>query len=910
MFTSFGTRAPACERAPRRSRAAWWTARLAAMASCIVVPVLASAQTEGVRAPYRDARLTPDARAHDLLARMTPEEKFWQLYMSPGDTRDDRALLVHGVYGLQLMPEAADTALPLAPRERARRIADRVNRIQRFFADSTRLGIPALLFEEGAHGLVQPGATVFPAAIALAATWDTALAARVAGVIATESRARGVRQLLSPVLNLARDPRWGRVEETFGEDPRLAADVAVAMTARLEAAGIVTTPKHFVANFGDGGRDSWPIGLSRRELARTYFVPFRAALAQGGARSIMAAYNAVDGVPAAQNASLLTGVLRQEWGFGGVTISDAAGVGGANVLHFTAPDYATATRQSIAAGLDVIFQSQAAQARLFAPPFLDGSIAPARFDSAVMRVLRLKFALGLFDAPYVDAADIERTLADSASTRLARDVASASVVLLRNERGVLPLGASVSRIAVIGEDSRTARLGGYTAAGARGVSVLDALRERLGPRGRVTFAAGTGRIVRSTVTVDSTFLEHDSAGSARAGLNAEYFDNITLTGAPKVVRSDARVDFSWTLSGPARGLPRDWYSARWTGTLRAPASGTVQLGVEGSDGYRLWLDGHLVIDAWTKRSSGRQLVRVPMVAGRRLAVRLEYHETTGNAHIRLVWDHGVRDDRTARIAEAVRAARASELAVVVAGIEEGEFRDRASLALPGGQEELIRAVAATGTPTVVVLIGGGAITMTPWLESTRAVLQAWYPGIEGGRAIVDILTGAANPAGRLPYTMPISEGQLPLTYDHEPTGRGDDYLDLTGHPLFPFGFGLSYATFEYGALALEPAEARTDAPVVVRCTVRNTSARDGDEVVQLYVRRVVAPAAQPVLALVGFQRVPLKAGETREVRFSLTSADLAITDAEGRRVSAPGDVRVYVGASSRDLRLRGTLTLR
>lgn len=880
---------------------------LSLVLALVTATMPADAQANAPRPAYRDAHVSADDRARDLLARMTPEEKFWQLYMSPGDPRDDGVLLAHGAYGLQLMPDAADTAASLQPRERARRLADRVNRVQHFFRDSTRLGIPALLFEEGAHGLVQPGATVFPAAIALAATFDTALVARVAGVIANESRARGVRQLLSPVLNLARDPRWGRVEETFGEDPRLAADLAVAMTARLEAAGIVTTPKHFIANYGDGGRDSWPVGLSRRELERTYFVPFRAAIARGGARSVMAAYNAVDGVPAAQNASLLTGVLRHDWGFGGVTISDAAGVGGANVLHFTAPDYATATRQAITAGLDVIFQSHVAQARLFSPPFLDGSLAAARIDSAVLRVLRLKFALGLFDAPDADAGAIERTLRDAASPRLAREVARASIVLLRNERGVLPMPESATRIAVIGEDARIARLGGYTAAGARGLSVLDALRERLGARAVVSFAPGTGRITHSTVTVDSSFLEHDSAGVTRTGLRAEYFGNITLDGAPLVVRTDAHVDFSWTLGGPARGLSRDWYSARWTGALRAPSTGTIELGIEGSDGYRLWLDGRLVLDAWTKRSSGRRLVRVSMVKGRRMPIRLEYHETTGNAHVRLVWNHGVRDDRATHIAEAVRAARVSQLAVVVVGIEEGEFRDRASLALPGGQEALIRAVAATGTPTVVVLIGGGAITMSPWLDSAQGVLQAWYPGAEGGRAIVDVLMGDANPSGRLPYTIPVSEGQLPLTYDHEPTGRGDDYLDLTGHPLFPFGFGLSYSSFAYDALAIEPQLSGAEGLVVVRCTVRNTSARAGDEVVQLYLRNVVAPVAQPVLALAGFQRVHLAAGEARDVRFTLTPADLAILDADGRRVASTGDVRVYIGASSRDLRLRGTV---
>ncbi|MBI3790616.1 MAG: glycoside hydrolase family 3 C-terminal domain-containing protein [Gemmatimonadetes bacterium] len=878
--------------------------------------------------PYRDRTRSVDDRVADLLARMTLEEKVWQLYMSPGDPQRDGALLRHGIYGLQLMPEPGDT-VPMAPGARAHRLAERVNRVQRFFRDSTRLGIPALLFEEGVHGLVQPGATVFPSAIALAATFDTALAARVAGVIAREARSRGVRQLLSPVLNLARDPRWGRVEETFGEDPRLAADLATAMVAPLEGAGITTTPKHLIANAGDGGRDSWPVPLSSREIERVHAPPFRAAIT-AGARSVMAAYNAVDGVPAAQNRALLTDRLRRAWGFGGVVISDAAGVGGANVLHFTARDYADATIQAFAAGLDVIFQSEVAQARLFMPPLLDGRVPRATIDSAVARVLRLKFALGLFDDPFVDERAIMRTLTDTASVGLARETARRSIVLLRNERQLLPLASTVRRVAVIGADALEARLGGYTPAGAHAPALAEALRAALGAGVRVRTARGVPRIARALVPIPATALAHDSGGRLVPGLAAEYYADPSLGGVPRVVRTDSAVDFAWPLNGPVRGLPRDWYGVRWQGVLRPDTTGTLTVGVEGNDGWRL-LVGDSVVDATARRGHGVRTVRIAVRAGEPVRLHLTYRETNGHGRIRLVWNRGVRVDDDARIAEAVAAARSSDVAIIGAGIEEGEFRDRASLELPGRQNALIRAVAATGTPVVVVLTGGGAIRM-PWIDDARAVLLGWYGGAEGSRAMVDVLTGRADPAGRLPFTIPATEGQLPLTYDHEPTGRGDDYLDRSGLPQFPFGFGMSYGVVTYDSLAIDgqpvedgpaprPARAsdsvatgarraiavRVGVPVTVRLRVRNVGLRDGDEVVQLYVRHAVARTAQPVLAFVAARRVSLRARESRTVTFTLAPGDLAPVNADGLRLPVPADVHVLVGASSRDLRLRAVL---
>ena len=846
--------------------------------------------------PYRDPRLPTETRVSDLLGRMTPDDKFWQLFMIPGDLGDPSHDYSRGIFGLQI--GAADTT----PGGAARAHAIRINAIQRYFVERTRLGIPIIPFEEAVHGLARPGATVFPQAIALAASWDTSLVARVSDAIAHETRSRGIRQVLSPVVNIASDVRWGRVEETYGEDPLLASLMGVTFVSAFERRGVVATPKHLVANVGDGGRDSYPIDLDQRSLEERFFPPFRAAIARGHARSVMTAYNSVDGSPATQHSWLLNDILKRAWGFSGFVISDAAATGGATVLHHTEATTATATQHAFAAGLDVVFQSSYEQHRPYLEAFRRGLVPDSVIDASVARVLRAKFDLGLFEHPYVNADSAAYWNGNPAHRALAREAARDGIVLLKNEIGALPLSKTLRSIAVIGTDASEARLGGYSGPGIHTTSILDGIRAAVGPATTVRYAPGPGRLSRDYVVVPPEHLP--------GGLRGEYFDNPWLEGQPRLTRTDPHIEFGWTLNSPAPGIPFDWYSVRWTGTLRAPATGVHRLGVEANDGYRLFVDGRLLIDDWTKRSYGTRLMNVDLGPGTSHAMRLEYFETTGNARVKLVWDAGVPRGWQAHIDSAVTAARASEAAVVVAGIEEGEFRDRAVLGLPGHQAELIEAVAGTGTPVVVVLVGGSAITMSPWLDDVAGVLDVWYPGEEGGYAVADVLFGDYNPAGRLPITFPMAEGQLPLYYNHKPTGRGDDYLDLTGQPLFPFGFGLSYSRFEYSSLAIEPAAIGPSDAAVVRCRVRNVSARAGDEVVQLYLHDELASVAQPVTALKGFVRIHLAPGEEREVTFRLGPDDLRLLDRDLRWVVEPGNFRVMVGASSRDIRLRGVLTVR
>lgn len=859
-------------------------------------------------APYRDARRSAAERTQDLLGRMTFDEKFWQLFMIPGDRDDPSHDYRHGAFGLQVNAPAGMRAEALRsdtlpPARVARAHAARINALQRYFVDSTRLGIPLLPFEETLHGLGREGATTFPQAIALAATWDTTLMSEVAGAIAVEARSRGIRHSLSPVVNIANDVRWGRVEETYGEDALLTAAMARAYVRAFESRGVVSTPKHFVANVGDGGRDSYPIDLSERALRERYYPPFQSAVQQAGARSIMSAYNSVDGQPASQNRALLTDVLRRAWSFEGFVISDAAATGGSIVLHHTEANTASAARHALESGLDVIFQSSYDQHRGWLNGLRSSGIAPAVMDSAVARVLRVKFALGLFEQPYVDADSAGRVSRSVSHLALAREAAIKSMVLLRNEDQQLPLSPRARRIAVIGSDAVEARVGGYSPPGARAVSIADGIRAGAPPGAVVRVHEGVPRLWRDLAVVPSTAFSSDSSGHRVAGLAGLYWSNITLSGAPTLQRRDAQVDFQWTLNSPGRGIPFDWYSARWDGTLRVPAGGVRTLAVEGNDGYRLYINDTLRIDRWFKSSFGTQRLTMRLAAGTTHRVRLEYYEATGNARLRLLWDAGVRDPQPAQIASAVQLARASDVAVIVAGIEEGEFRDRALLGLPGQQEALIRAVAATGTPVVVVLVGGSAVTM-PWLEQVDAVLDAWYPGQEGGNAVADVLFGRASPAGRLPLTFPMHEGQVPLHYAHKPTGRGDDYLDLTGHPLFPFGHGLSYTHFSYDSLSVDVRPSADSVALRISLTVHNRGERAGDEVVQLYLRDVLARVARPIMELAGFTRIALAGGASQRVTFEVKRSQLQFLDEHLALVEEPGTWRIMVGASSRDIRLR------
>lgn len=864
--------------------------------------------------PYKNPKLSVDVRVADLLQRMTLEEKFWQLFMIPGDLDEVKDKYKHGIFGFQTFAEgqtsdATGQMLSYESSGSASQTAEKINAIQKYFIEETRLGIPIIPFDEALHGLVRDGAIVFPQSIALASTWNTDLMSEVSSAIAYECKMRGIRQVLSPVINIACDVRWGRTEETYGEDPFLVSQMGVAYVSAFEKQGIITTPKHFVANVGAGGRDSYPIQFSERYLNEIDFQPFRACFTKGKSRSVMTSYNSWDGSPCTANDRLLNQILKKDWGFEGFVISDACAVGGANVLHNTARDYADATAQAINSGLDVIFQTSYDHYPLFWGAFEKGMIDPKAIDEAVSRVLRAKFELGLFENPYVNISETEKDQNSDAFRKLARQAARESIVLLKNESDVLPLKSNLKSIAIIGPAATDCRFGGYSGPGVKKTSILEGIEEQLPANCVVNYAHGVDREYVPFITIPAENLSCTFEGKLMNGLFAEYYSNTDLSGTAVVKKVDNNMKFSWTLFSPDPSLQPDDYSIRWTGKLIVPASGKFKIGVEGNDGYRLFINNIKVIDCWKKVSYGTKTIDYDFEKGKEYDIRLEYFESSGSAKLNLIWNYGVNNLWQQQIDEAVEMAKKSEVVIITAGIEEGEFRDRAMLNLPGKQEQLINAVAATNKPIIVLLSGGSAITMNEWIDKVDAVADIWYPGEEGGNAVADVLFGKYNPSGKLPITFPMNEAQLPLVYNHKPTGRGDDYNNLTGQPLFPFGYGLSYSSFEYSNLKFANKQISVNDSTKVSCKIKNSGKYAAEEVVQLYIRDILASVSQPVIALKGFRKIFLQPGETKEVSFEITPEDLQILNKNMEWSVEPGDFRIMIGASSKDIRLRDNLTV-
>ncbi|MEM2946090.1 MAG: glycoside hydrolase family 3 N-terminal domain-containing protein [Thermoproteota archaeon] len=840
----------------------------------------------GVKDPFEDPSQPVEKRVEDLLRRMTLQEKLAQL-------RSSRDLPDEGVGNLTHVTRG----LP------AKEGAEKANQYQVKAIEKTRLGIPVIIHDECLHGCVAKFSTSFPQAIGLAATWDRELVYRVSKAIARETRSRGIHQCLSPVVNIARDVRAGRTEESYGEDPYLTSQMGSLFCRAMLEEGVVATPKHFAANFvGDGGRDSNEIHFSERILREVYFPGFKACV-KAGALSLMAAYNSLDGVPCSSNKWLLTQVLRDEWGFQGFVVSDYGSVAGIFFNHRVAGTLEEAAKLALEAGLEV----ELPETYVFGEPLVKAvekrMIPMEVLDEAVRRVLRAKFLIGLFDRPFTDPEEAEKLCNCEQHVQLALQAARESIVLLKNEDNTLPLNREkIGTIAVLGPASDSVKLGGYSTVPRYAVTPLEGIRRKAGPGTKILHAKCSPGIGKYVPIPPGCLTP--GPGAEEHGLKAEYFNNRELKGEPVLTRVDEQVSFNWGTGSPGPGVPEDNFSVRWTGRLVAPKTGVFEIGLASDDGARLWLDGRLLIDSWRDRGVTLDLVTVRLEKGRQYEVKIEYYEHVGDAAVFLLWDHV--DESTPEVREAVRLAKKSDVAVFFAEIIEGEGKDRAFLNLPRLQELVIEKIVETGTPTIVVLMTGSAVT-GEWIKKVHALVQAWYPGQEGGNAIAEVLFGDYNPAGRLPFTWPMYVGQLPLYYNYKPTGRGYDYVDMPGKPLFPFGHGLSYTRFEYSNLSIEARG--EEGPFEIGFDVTNTGVKEGDEVAQLYVQDPVASVARPVKELKGFQRVFLKPGETRRIVFSLTVDDLAFLDENMRRIVEPGEFKIMVGASSEDIRLQSSLRI-
>jgi beta-glucosidase len=837
---------------------------------------LPAARAQEVRTPdYRNPRLAVERRVEDLVSRMTLEEKVSQM--------------MNGAAAVE------------------------------------RLGIPQYdWWNEALHGVARAGvATVFPQAIGLAATWDAELVREVADAVSTEARAkhheferRGERgrykglTFWSPNINIFRDPRWGRGQETFGEDPYLTSRIGVAFVRGMQGDDpkylkVVSTAKHYAVHSGpEPERHSFDAKADERDMRETYLPAFRALVVEGRAEGVMCAYNSTNGEPACANRKLFD-ILRREWGFGGHVVSDCAAVEDIWKHHRFTKTEAEASALAVKSGTDL---TCGREYRSLVQAVKDGLIGEAEIDVAVKRLMRTRFRLGMFDPPeLVRYARIPYPENDSPEHRaLSLRAARESLVLLKNENETLPLRKEIKTLAVIGPnaDAPEVLLGNYNGQPSKSVTPLEGIRAKVSPATKVLYSAGlypTGTLVE---TLAASALGRAGSGSP-AGLKGEYFGNAEWQGEPALVRADPQINFDWGALGPGAKVPADNFSARWTGTLAAPESGKYLIGFAGNGGARLTLDGKVIVDELSNRRTRTTTREVELEAGRRYDVRLEYKENANlSAAARLVWRTPGGERRLRE--EALSAARQADAVVMVMGINpsvEGEemdvnvegFRggDRTDISLPKPQEELIREVQATGRPVVLVLLGGSALAVNWAGEHVGAILHAWYPGQEGGTALADVLFGDYNPSGRLPVTFYKSAEQLPPFEDYRMEGR--TYRYFRGEPLYPFGHGLSYTRFRYDNLKLSAARVRAGEGLTVSADVQNVGARAGEEVVQLYLKDEAASVPVPVRTLAGFSRVRLRPGEKRRVSFTLTPKQLSVIDERGRRVVEPGDFTLSVG---------------
>lgn len=837
--------------------------------------LVACAGTAQAQELYKDENAPMHDRIMDLLSRLTVEEKISLLRAtSPGIPRLDIPKYYHG--------------------------------------------------NEALHGVVRPGRfTVFPQAIGLAATWNPALQYQVATVISDEARARwneldqgrnqkdqfsDVLTFWSPTVNMARDPRWGRTPETYGEDPYLSGVMGTAFVKGLQGNDsrylkVVSTPKHFAANNEEHNRFECNPQISEKQLREYYLPAFEACIRDGKAASIMSAYNALNDVPCTANPWLLTKVLRHDWGFNGYVVSDCGGPALLLSGHKYVKTKEAAATLSIKAGLDLECGDD-----VYDEPLLNAykqyMVTDADIDTAAYRVLRARMRLGLFDSeernPYTK---ISPTVIGSAKHQeVALNAARECIVLLKNENRMLPLDVKkVKSIAVVGINAGKCEFGDYSGSPVIApVSILQGIKNRVGDDVKVVYAPWKSAVDGMELIQGANFPE---------GLKAEYFDNKDLKGTPKV-RKEEWINFEPGNQAPDPFLPSSPLSVRWTGKLRPTVSGNYTLSFTSDDACRLSLDGKMLIDAWGGHAVRTDTVSVYLEAGKDYQLKAEYYDNRDYAVAKLQWKVPQVGQMTKLdlYGEAGKAVRECETVVAVLGINksiEREGQDRYDIVLPADQREFLQEIYKVNPNIVVVLVAGSSLAVNWMDEHIPAIVNAWYPGESGGTAVAEVLFGDYNPAGRLPLTYYKSLDELPPFDDYDIT-KGRTYQYFKGDVLYPFGYGLSYTTFKYSDLHVEDGENE----VAVSFNLKNTGRRAGDEVAQVYVKLPERDEIMPIKELKGFERVYLKKGERRTVTIRLRKDLLRYWDeAQAKFVNPSGEYTIMVGASSADIRLQQTTVL-
>jgi beta-glucosidase len=835
---------------------------------CIILPLLlfiSCGQKEDLL-KYKDTNLPVEERVEDLLSRMTLEEKIEQLSGLGFETKENK-----------------------------------------------RLGIPVLKMADGPVGVRHGQATAFPAAVGMAATWNTQLVEKIGAAIAKEAKSKGLNYLLGPCVNIHRYPLGGRNFESYGEDPFLASRLAVAFVKGVQGQKVLASIKHFACNNQEWERSKLDVTLSERALREIYLPAFKAAVQEADVWTVMAAYNKIHSDYCSENKHLLVDILKGEWGCRGVVVSDWG------ATHSTV--------KAANAGLDL----EMPYGKFFNEKVLGavkkGEVSEAVIDDKIRRLLRVRFKAGLFERqPLVDETVVHR----EEHKQLALEAAKQSIVLLKNKKNVLPLDRhKIKSLAVLGPNATDARTGGGGSSKVipfYAVSPLEGLKKAIGNDIEIKYALGIA--IRGDIhPLSPGYMEPVNTSTGKNGLWAEYFPNTKLEGKPVLTRLDKQVNFNWGYDAPHPALhrpdDRNTFSIRWTGELLPPKTGKYNLNVIHNDGLRLYVDEQLLIDNWKKNRIVYKTASIGLKAGQAYSLRIEYYFDGGISVVKFGWklpDHDY-------LAEAVELAKNSDAAVIFAGLHnrfESESFDRRRLELPN-QDVLINAVTEANPTTIVVLNTGSPVSMNPWLDKVAAVVQAWYPGQEGGNAIADVLVGNTNPSGKLPFSFIKNNDDSPVFKDYKDKSMnspyaegifvGYRYLDKQGiEALFPFGHGLSYTSFEYGNLIVNPpgiVVGEADFSVTVNVDVRNTGKRKGAEVVQVYVKDVECSVERPLKELKGFTKVVLEPGEEKTVTIKLDRDAFTFYDPDRRQwVVVPGEFEMMVGRSSKDIRLKDRLVNR
>ena len=845
---------------------------------------------------YRDPNMNTDERVKDLLDRMTLEEMILQTdqYSSGEFTDRDRT----GGVSRTTAVDWSKLEKALGPNSAGsiqihQMTPSQVNELQRYAVEKTRLGIPFLFCQEALHGLSDPVATSFPQQIGLAATFDPALGRAMGRAIGTETRAMGIHETFSPVMDLIRDPRYGRTEESYGEDTYLCSEFARETVLGLQGDdlrdpdAVAAEPKHYVGYGAPiGGLNCAPCAMGRHEVYSDALPVFEAAVADAGASNVMCSYNAIDGMPVASDHELLTDILRDQWGMRGFVRSDMTAVERLYDNHFMAETRKEAMAMGLEAGVDL---------QLFDFPHdewqsgLKEQVLSGRLDREVVRracgrVLKMKFLLGLFERPYVDESRGSRFVHTKEHVALALRIARESVTLLKNRGNLLPLSKETGTIAVLGPCADHAVLGDYTPGGKSGVSVLEGIQRAVSPSTRILFDAGCKVLGDAARPFPSGALTDEEG---KPGLTGRYYAGGELSGRPVMTRNDPRIDFNWLMNGSP--IQEERFSVRWTGSLTSNKTFDGMIGFRGQDSVRLYVDGELMVDAWGENDCARRLVPFRFEAGRRRSLVLEYRNDHKGARVIFGYDTAPED-----FSRAVELARQADVAVVCVGDDPdtcGENLDRVRLDLPGNQPAFVKAVASAGTPVVLVMQTGRPVSAEWEQEHIPAILEAWFPGEQGGIAVAETLFGDNDPSGRLPISFPRCVGQIPCHHSRRP-GGGKRYVETDWLPLYPFGYGLGYTEFRFGDLTLSASEIDAGESVEASFTVTNTGDRAGVAVPQLYIRDMVSSTVKPQKALAAFGRIRLEPGETKRMTLTVGPREMRTLDRSFVWHVEPGEFRL------------------